>query len=220
MENFFCCNIYAKNVENKQLLLVLFVKKPKTLLYMLGVSLKKGESVNLTKKAPALRKMMIGLGWEVRNGNPLDLDASLFMLNKHGKTPNNNYFVFYNNLKSPDGAVIHTGDNRTGIGDGDDEMILANLHLINQDVSEILVLVTIHESEQRRHHFGLLKEAYIRIVDAETQKEVLTFDLDEGFPMHSEVEFGRLQKINNEWHFKASGQGSNIGLQGYVDRYL
>ncbi len=184
------------------------------------VSLKKGEVVNLMKKAPALKKIMIGLGWEVKSGNPLDLDASVFMLNTHGKTPNKDYFVYFNNLKSPDGSLVHTGDNRTGVGDGDDEMILANLPLIQQDVEEILITVSIYEAESRRHNFGLLKEAYIRIVDMETQKELVQFDLDEEFPRYTEVEFGKLQKINNEWHFKATGLGTNIGLQGYVDRYL
>lgn len=184
------------------------------------VSLKKGEVVNLMKKAPALKKIMIGLGWEVKNGNPLDLDASVFMLNLRGKTPNKDYFIYFNNLKSPDGSLVHTGDNRTGVGDGDDEMILANLPLINHEVEEILITVSIYEAESRRHNFGLLQEAYIRIVDMETQKELVQFDLDEEFPRYTEVEFGKLQKINNEWHFKATGLGTNIGLQGYVDRYL
>jgi tellurium resistance protein TerD len=184
------------------------------------VSLKKGGVLNLMKKAPSLRKVMIGLGWEVKNGNPLDLDASAFMLNRHGKVPATDYFVFFNNLKSPDGSLVHTGDNRTGLGDGDDEMLLANLPLIDPAVEEILLIVTIYEAETRRHHFGLLKEAYIRIVDAETQTEILQFDLDEDFPRYTEIEFGRLQKINNEWHFKATGVGTNVGLQAYVDKYI
>jgi tellurium resistance protein TerD len=184
------------------------------------VSLRKGEVVNLMKKAPSIKKIMIGLGWEVKNGNPLDLDASVFMLNRHGKTLNKDYFVFFNNLKSPDGSIAHTGDNRTGVGDGDDEMILANLPIIHQEIEEILIVVSIYDAESRRHNFGLLKEAYVRIVDMETQVEILQFDLDESFPRYTEVEFGKLQKVNNEWHFKATGIGTNIGLQGYVDRYL
>jgi tellurium resistance protein TerD len=184
------------------------------------VSLKKGEVVNLIKKAPALKKIMIGLGWEIKSGNPLDLDASIFMLNVHGKTPNKDYFIFFNNLKSPDGSLVHTGDNRTGVGDGDDEMILANLALIPQEIEEILIVVSIYEAESRRHNFGHLHEAYIRIVDVETQKELLLFDLDEEFPRYTEVEFGKLQRIENEWHFKATGIGTTIGLGSYVDRYV
>lgn len=186
----------------------------------MAISLKKGGSVNLSKKEPALKKILIGLGWEITQGQSIDLDASIFMVNAQGKLPNEQYFVFYNNLKSPDGGLQHTGDNRTGAGDEDDEMILANLPLISSDVQEVLIMVSIHEADVRRHHFGLLHDAYIRLVDVENNREVLRYDLDQEFGSCTEIEFGRLRRENGEWHFVASGMGSKAGLQTYVDRYI
>jgi tellurium resistance protein TerD len=159
---------------------------------------------------------MIGLGWELRPGAQLDLDASVFMLGASGKIPADEYFVFYNNLKSLDGSVQHTGDNRSGVGDDDDEMILVNLPLVDSAISEILIVATIHEGAARRHNFGLLTDAYIRIVDVETQREVLRYDLDAEFTTNTDVEFGKLQRIEGEWFFTALGIGSNKGLEGYV----
>lgn len=127
----------------------------------MAISLKKGGRFNLTKKEPSLKKIMIGLGWELKNGNNVDLDASVFMLGANRKLPADEYFIFYNNLKSPDGAVQHTGDNRTGAGDGDDEMILANMPLIDNSISEILMTVSIHDGSSKGHNFGLLQDAYI-----------------------------------------------------------
>lgn len=163
---------------------------------------------------------MIGLGWEFRTGTQLDLDASVFMLAAHGKVPADEYFVFYNNLRSPDGAVQHTGDNRSGVGDDDDEMVLANLPLVNSQITDLVVVVSIHEAEIRRQHFGQLKEAYIRIVDVDTKRQILHYDLDEEFGKMTDIEFGRLQRIDGEWYFKATGIGSNMTLQGYVDKYV
>ena len=185
----------------------------------MAISLKKGGKFNLTKKEPGLEKIMIGLGWEVKPGNSVDLDASVFMLGNNGKLIAEEYFVFYNNLKSPDGALQHTGDNRTGTGDEDDEMILANMPLINDAVTEILITVSIHEADSRRHNFGLLDDAYIRIMDVSTKREILRYDLDAEFSNNIDVEFGKLVRENNEWQFIASGIGSNHGLQGYVDAY-
>jgi tellurium resistance protein TerD len=185
----------------------------------MAITLKKGNTFNLTKKEPTLKKIMIGLGWEVKQGNALDLDASIFMINSKGKLPQDEYFIFYNNLQSPDGAVKHTGDNRTGAGDDDDEMILANLDTISSNVAEILIIVSIHDAETRRHNFGMLTDAYIRILDVETKREILRYDLDAEYPTNTDIEFGRLRKENNEWIFVASGIGGNKGLQGYVDTY-
>ncbi|EAY29484.1 TerD family protein [Microscilla marina] len=185
----------------------------------MAISLKKGGTFNLSKKEPGLEKIMIGLGWEVKPGNSVDLDASVFMLGSNGKLISEEYFVFYNNLKSPDGSLQHTGDNRSGKGDDDDEMILANMPLINADVTEILITVSIHEADARRHNFGLLDEAYIRIVDVSTQREILRYDLDAEFTNNTDVEFGKLHRASGEWSFIASGIGSNQGLQGYVDAY-
>jgi tellurium resistance protein TerD len=173
----------------------------------------------LSKKEPGLHKILVGLGWELKPGQSLDLDASVFMLSPSGKLPGDEYFVFYNNLKSPDGAVQHTGDNRTGNADQDDEMLLANLPFISPQVSELLFTVSIHEAAARRHHFGLLQNAYIRIVDVENKREILRYDLDTEFNNFGDVEFGKLQRTDGEWYFVATGLGSNGGLQGYVDRY-
>ena len=185
----------------------------------MSIKLTKGSTLNLTKKEPSLEKIMIGLGWDMKTSNKLDLDVSMFMIGANGKLISDEYLVFYNNLKSPDGSAQHLGDNRTGDGDGDDEMILVNLPIINPQVTELILAVTIHDAEGRRHNFGMLKDAYIRIVDVKTDRQILIYDLDEEFPNDTDVEFGRLVKQNNEWSFVASGIGNREGLQGYVNRY-
>ncbi len=185
----------------------------------MAISLQKGGRFNLTKKEPSLSKIMIGLGWEMKPGSALDLDTSVFMLGENHKLPQDEYFVFYNNLRSPDSAVQHTGDNRNGAGEGDDEMILANLNKIDPVVSELLVVASIHDALTRNHHFGLLKEAYIRLMDVENNREILRYDLDDQFADYTEVEFGRLKRLHNEWYFIASGEGSKQGLEGYVNTY-
>jgi tellurium resistance protein TerD len=185
----------------------------------MAISLKKGGTFNLSKKEPGLKKIMIGLGWEKKARHSIDLDASVFLLGSNGKLPADEYFVFYNNLKSPDGSIQHTGDNREGVGDDDDEMILANMTLINPAVSDILVCVTIHEATARRQNFGLLADAYIRLVDVETKREILRYDLDQEFAVYTDVEFGRLRKEGDDWVFVASGIGSSKGLQGYVEAF-
>ena len=184
----------------------------------MSINLKKGNSFNLTKNEPGLKKLMLGLGWEVVSQR-LDLDASVFMIGASGKLISDEYFVFYNNLNSPDGAIKHTGDNRSGMGDDDDEMILANMDIINPQVEEIIVAISIHEAETRRHHFGMLADAYIRLYDVESKREVLRYDLDAEFGGATEVVFGKLSKRNNEWHFTAVGQGATKGLQGLIDIY-
>ena len=185
----------------------------------MAIILEKGGRFNLTKKEPALQKIMIGLGWEVLPGNSLDLDASVFLTGSNKKLISDEHFIFYNNLKSPDGAVEHTGDNRTGVGEGDDEMILVNLPRVSDGIEDIIVTVSIHEAMTRAHNFGHLKDAYIRIVNVENNREILRYDLDATFPQDTDMELGRLVKENNEWNFVASGLGSNKGLQGYVDIY-
>jgi tellurium resistance protein TerD len=185
----------------------------------MAISLQKGGRFNLTKTEPSLKKIYLGLGWEMKSGHALDLDSSVFMLNAKGKIPSEEYFVFYNNLKSPDGAVQHTGDNRTGIGEGDDELIMAHLGLLEETVSEILVVVTMHDAAVRQQNFGMVHDAYIRLVDVDTNREILRYNLAQEYPTATEVEFGRLKKESGEWHFIASGIGTNTGLQAYVDRF-
>lgn len=162
---------------------------------------------------------MLGLGWEVLPGNSLDLDASVFLIGANKKLPADEFFVFYNNLKSPDGSVEHTGDNRSGAGEGDDEMILVNLPKVDASVEEIVITVSINDAALKNHSFGLLQDAYIRVVNVETDNEILKYDLDATLPQFTDMEFGRLIKENNEWTFVASGIGSSKGLQGYVDIY-
>ena len=184
----------------------------------MSINLKKGNSFNLTKNQPALKKIMIGLGWEMVSQR-IDLDASVFMNASNGKLLSDSYFIFYNNLNSPDGAIKHTGDNRSGAGEDDDEMILANLDVINPSIEEIIIAVSIHEAIERKHHFGLLSDAYIRLFDVENQKEILRYDLDAEFGGSTEVVFGKLTKKNNEWIFTAAGIGHSKGLQGLIDIY-
>ncbi len=185
----------------------------------MSINLSKGGKFNLTKKEPGLKKVMIGLGWEFKEGNHLDLDASAFLLGSNKKLVADEYFVFYNNLRSPDGSVEHTGDNRTGIGEGDDEMILFNMETVNPSIDEVVVVASIHDAQSRNHNFGLLDDAYIRIVDVETQREILRYDLDAENPLNTEMEFGKLRKEDGEWVFEAIGVGGNKGLQGFIDVY-
>ncbi|HXA00903.1 MAG TPA: TerD family protein [Cytophagaceae bacterium] len=184
----------------------------------MSINLKKGNSFNLTKNQPGLKKLMIGLGWEVV-AQKMDLDSSVFMTGKNGKVLSDEYFIFYNNLNSPDGAIKHTGDNRSGAGDDDDEMILANMYLINSGCEEIVIAVTIHDADIRKQHFGMLSDAYIRLYDVESQTEILRYDLDAEFSGNTDVVFGKLSKQNNEWHFTAVGCGYKKGLQGLIEIY-
>ena len=186
----------------------------------MSITLSKGGKLNLTKKEPALKKILIGLGWDMVSNNSVDLDASVFMVTSAGKVPTDEFFIFYNNLKSPDNSVQHTGDNRTGVGDADDEMVLANLGTVSTNIKELIVVVSIHEASERNHHFGLLKEAYIRIVDVENNREIVRYNLDQNNSRDTDIEFGRLRLEENEWHFVATGAGAQKGLQGYVDMYV
>ena len=185
----------------------------------MAISLKKGNSFDLTKKAPSLKKIMVGLGWDVRPGNNLDLDAVCFMLGNNGKLVTDDFFVFYNNLRSGDKSVEHTGDNRSGIGEGDDEMILVNLPQVHDSVEEMLFVVTINDAFIKNHNFGLLENAFIRIVNVETDEEILRYDLDANYPDATEIEFGKLIKNGSDWSFSALGIATEKGLQGYVDVY-
>ncbi|MEL7039212.1 MAG: TerD family protein [Cyanobacteria bacterium J06592_8] len=189
----------------------------------MSININKGERINLSKEAPGLQKAGVGLGWDVNatdTGAAFDLDASVFMLGENGKIPQDEYFVFYNNLLSPDSAVKHLGDSRTGAGSGDDENIEIDLTQINPVIQELIFVVTIHDAEQRRQNFGQVRNSFIRIYDRETDTEVGRYDLEEDFSRETAVEFGRLYQKNGEWRFQAVGQGYNAGLQSFVDKYL
>ncbi len=184
------------------------------------INLKKGGRINLAKEAPGLVRVGVGLGWDVSNyDNTFDLDTSAFMLTEQGKIPSDEFFVFYNNLRSPDGALVHKGDNRTGAGDGDDEMLEAQLSKVQEGITDILFVVTIHDAEIRNQNFGQVKNAYIRIYDLDTHAQIAQYELDEDFSYETAVEFGRLYLKNGEWRFMAVGQGYSTGLQGFVDKY-
>ncbi|MGL5083564.1 MAG: TerD family protein [Microcoleaceae cyanobacterium] len=188
----------------------------------MSINIRKGERINLAKEAPSLTKAGVGLGWDVNltdTGAAFDLDASVFMLGGNGKIPQDEYFVFYNNLVSPDKAVSHLGDSRTGEGGGDDETIEVDLTKINPAIEEIVFVVTIHDSDKRRQNFGQVRNSFIRIYDAETDTEVTKYDLEEDFSRETAVEFGRLYKKGGEWRFQAVGQGYSSGLQSFVDQY-
>jgi len=189
----------------------------------MSIQLQKGGRVNLSKENPSFGKLGVGLGWDTNHyasGGQFDLDASIFMLTENGKVVSEDFFIFYNNLRSPDSSVEHRGDNRTGAGEGDDELILVDLGKTNAHIKEILFVVTIHEAEMRKQNFGQVRNAYIRIFDWENRIEILKYKLDEDFSYETGLEFGRLYQREGDWRFMAVGQGFNNGLQGFVDRYV
>ena len=182
----------------------------------MAINLEKGQRQSIG--AP---KFTVGLGWDSNSsstGESFDLDASVFLVGANGKIPNDNHFVYYNNLKSPDGAVTHTGDNLTGAGDGDDEKIQIDLSTISPDVTEISFVVTIHHADTRRQNFGQVRNSYIRILD-QANVELVKYELDEDFSIETAVEFGRIYKRNDEWKFEAVGIGMKGGLQDYLNKY-
>ncbi|BBB91461.1 MAG TPA: TerD family protein [Methylomusa anaerophila] len=188
----------------------------------MSINLSKGERINLSKEAPGLKKVGVGLGWDTNTtdtGVDFDLDASVFLVGANGKIPSEKYFVFYNNLTSPDGAVKHTGDNRTGQGDGDDETILVDIPKLDGNIQDLIFVVTIHEATARKQNFGQVRNAFIRLYNEENGKEVAKYELNEDFSRETALEFGRLYKKDGEWRFQAVGQGYNTGLQGFVDKY-
>ena len=183
----------------------------------MAINLEKGGRANLT-----LPKFIIGLGWDANasdTGQDFDLDASVFILGENRKILSDEYFVFYNNLKSPDGAVEHTGDNLTGDGDGDDESIKVDLSKINPKAMEIIVVVTIHDAESRRQNFGQVRNSFVRIYNPDNNEELLKYELEEDFSVETAVEFGRIYKRNGEWKFEAVGVGQKGGLETYLNKY-
>ncbi len=183
----------------------------------MAINLQKGQRETIN--AP---KFTVGLGWDTNSsstGVDFDLDASVFVLGENKKLLSDAHFIFYNNLKSPDGAVEHTGDNLTGDGDGDDESIRVDLSKIDNSASEICIVVTIHEAVARNQNFGQVRNAFIRIFDTNTQEVILMFELDEDFSIETAVEFGRIYKRNGEWKFEAVGVGMKGGLQDYLNKY-
>jgi tellurium resistance protein TerD len=180
----------------------------------MALSLKKGEKLSLTKEAPSMTKCIVGLGWDARAtaGADFDLDASAFLLDASGKCRSEADFIFYNQPKSTCGSVQSTGDNRTGSGDGDDEQIKVDLAKVPADVQKIAFTVTIYDFEARRQNFGQVSNAYIRLVDETTGKEVCRFDLSEQYSTETAIVFAEIYRKDNEWKFNAVGQGYAGGL--------
>lgn len=187
----------------------------------MAVSLSKGQNVSLSKTDPSLKKVLIGLGWDARatDGADFDLDASVFMTGENGKVISDNHFVFYNNLLSPCGSVEHTGDNLTGDGDGDDETVIVDLDKVPSNIKSIVITVTIHDAEARRQNFGQVSDAFIRLVNHETNDEVVRFDLSEDYSTETAMVFGEVYRYNGDWKFRAIGQGYSGGLFALCNQY-
>ncbi|MFJ2607087.1 TerD family protein [Streptomyces sp. NPDC087425] len=182
----------------------------------MGVSLSKGGNVSLSKEAPGLTAVLVGLGWDVRTttGTDYDLDASALLLQSSGRVPSDQHFVFYNNLTSPDGSVEHTGDNLTGEGEGDDESIKVNLAGVPADIDKIAFPVSIHDADNRGQSFGQVRNAFIRIVNQANNQEIARYDLSEDASTETAMVFGELYRHGSEWKFRAVGQGYASGLAG------
>lgn len=188
----------------------------------MSVSLVKGQRVDLTKGRPSLKRILIGLGWDVNQydgESDFDLDASIFLTKANGKVGSDNDFIFYGNLEHKTKCVIHTGDNRTGEGDGDDEVIKVNFDSIPPDYTSLSVAVTIYDADQRLQNFGMVSNAYVRVVDKETGEELIRYDLSEDFSTETAIVVAEIYKKNGEWKFKAVGSGYNGGLAALCRRY-
>ncbi len=185
----------------------------------MALNLTKGQRVDV-----GLQKVAIGLGWNpdplASPGQGFDLDATAFLVGENGKCAGEAHVVFYNNLESPDKSVRHSGDNRTGEGDGDDETIYVNLGTFDAKITEVVIAVTIDEAEARRQNFGQVRDAFIRIYDSSNGQELLKYELDEDFSTETAVEFGRLYKRNGSWKFEAIGRGRAGGLEALANQYL
>ncbi len=178
------------------------------------VSLSKGGNVSLSKEAPGLTAILVGLGWDTRvtDGSAFDLDASVFLLNDQGKVRSDGDFIFYNNKKSAEGAVEHTGDNLTGAGEGDDEQVKIDLTKVPAEVQRMAVAVTIHEADTRRQNFGMVSSAFMRVVNQTGDAEIARYDLSEDASTETAMVFGEIYRNGAEWKFKAIGQGFAGGL--------
>ena len=180
----------------------------------MAVSLTKGGNVSLSKEAPGITKATIGLGWDARatDGSAFDLDANAFLVDAGGKVRTDADFIFYNNPKSTDGSVVHTGDNKTGDGAGDDEAIKVDLSKVPADIQKVIVAVTIHDGENRKQNFGMVSNAYVRVVNQDGDKEIARYDLSEDASTETAMIFGELYRNAADWKFRAVGQGYNGGL--------
>ncbi|OAA20577.1 tellurium resistance protein TerD [Frankia sp. EI5c] len=187
----------------------------------MGVSLSKGGNVSLTKEAPGLTNIVVGLGWDVRTttGDDFDLDASAIACRADGKVVSDGHFIFFNNLKSPEGAIEHQGDNLTGEGEGDDEKINVDLAGLPAEIDKIVFPVSIYDAEKRSQSFGQVRNAFIRVVNAAGQSEIARYDLTEDASTETAMVFGEVYRHGAEWKFRAVGQGYASGLAGIARDY-
>ena len=187
----------------------------------MAISLNKGGNLSLSKTDPTLVLILICLGWDERatDGASFDLDASAFLLTASGKVRGDHDFIFYNQLKSQDGSVEHTGDNRSGQGDGDDESLLVDLSKVSPEVEKIAITVTIHDAQSRGQNFGQIANAFIRVVNQDSGIEIVRFDLAEDYSTETAMVFGEVYRHNGEWKFRAVGQGYAGGLAAMCQQY-
>lgn len=184
----------------------------------MALTLSKGGNINLSKIAPSLNNIIIGLGWDVRatDGETFDLDASLLMVKADGKARSEKDFIFYNEKKSACGAIHQLGDNRTGAGEGDDEAIHVFLNKVPTEIHNLIVCVSIHDAEKKKQNFGQVLNAFIRLVNKDTQQEVARYDLSEEAATETVMIFGEIYRYEGEWKFRAIGQGFKDGLAEVV----
>lgn len=188
----------------------------------MAISLSKGQKIDLTKTNPGLTKILVGLGWDTNKydgGKDFDLDASVFLLNGAGKAATEKDFIFYNNKQSENGSVVHTGDNLTGEGDGDDEQVKVDLAAVPAGVEKIAFAITIHEAAERNQNFGQVQNAFVRIVNEASGAELIRYDLGEDFSVETAVVVGELYRHSGEWKFNAIGSGFRDGLAGLARDY-
>lgn len=181
----------------------------------MGISLAKGQKVDLTKSNPGLKKIIVGLGWDTNKydgGSSFDLDTAAFLTQENGKVGADTDFLFYNNLTHPSGSVQHLGDNLTGVGEGDDEQIKVDLGKIPANIQKVTFTATIHEAQERNQNFGQVSNAYIRVMDEATGQELIRYDLGEDFSIETAIVVGALYRYGNEWKFNAVGSGFQGGL--------
>jgi tellurium resistance protein TerD len=181
-----------------------------------SLTLTKGNNLSLTKADPGLERALIGLGWDPRttSGEAFDLDASALLVGADGKVRSQDDFIFYNQLQAKDGSVVHLGDNRSGVGDGDDEQILIDLSLIAADVDRVVIVVSIDQADARGQNFGQIRGAYCRVLNQDTDQEVVRYDLSEDAAPETSMIFAEIYRNRAEWKFRAVGQGYATGLHG------
>ena len=192
--------------------------------FIMGISLAKGQRISLEKVSPGLKQILVGLGWDINvtdTGADFDLDSSVFLLGANEKLVSDKHFIFYNNLTSPDPqqSIKQRGDNLTGAGEGDDEVIEMDLPQIPAEVEKIAIAVTIHEAEARQQNFGQVSNAFVRIINCENQEEVIRYDLTEDYSIETALIMAELYRQNGEWRMNAVGAGYEGGLPALLDRY-